>query len=112
MATYGFKAVDLAGVPARGQVEAASEQAVSDQLRGRGLIVLDDKFSSKLTIASTKLGQLGQKWETVGTKMAATGAALTRTVSLPLAAVGAGALVVAAKFDEYMARLKFIKQRV
>ena len=41
MATYGFKAVDLAGVPARGEVEAPSQQAVSDQLRGRGLIVLD-----------------------------------------------------------------------
>jgi type IV pilus assembly protein PilC len=41
MATYAFKAVDLAGVPARGEVEADSKQAVNDQLRQRGLIVLD-----------------------------------------------------------------------
>jgi type IV pilus assembly protein PilC len=41
MATYAFKAVDLAGVPSRGQMEADSKQAVTDQLRGRGLIVLD-----------------------------------------------------------------------
>jgi type IV pilus assembly protein PilC len=41
MATYAFKAVDLAGVPARGEVDADTKQAVSDQLRQRGLIVLD-----------------------------------------------------------------------
>ncbi len=41
MATFTFKAVDLAGVPARGEVEAESKQSVTDQLRERGLIVLD-----------------------------------------------------------------------
>ena len=41
MATYTFKAVDLAGVPAAGELEADSKQAVTDQLRERGLIVLD-----------------------------------------------------------------------
>jgi type IV pilus assembly protein PilC len=41
MATFVFKAVDLAGVPSRGEVEAESKQAVTDQLRQRGLIVLD-----------------------------------------------------------------------
>src|SRR5437867_7543262 len=41
MSTYTFKAVDLAGVPARGELDAASKQAVTDQLRERGLIVLD-----------------------------------------------------------------------
>jgi type IV pilus assembly protein PilC len=41
MATYAFKAVDLAGVPARGELDAESKQAVNDQLRQRGLIVLD-----------------------------------------------------------------------
>ncbi len=41
MATYTFKAVDLAGVPARGELEAESKQSVTDQLRERGLIVLD-----------------------------------------------------------------------
>jgi type IV pilus assembly protein PilC len=41
MATFTFKAVDLTGVPARGEVEAESKQSVTDQLRERGLIVLD-----------------------------------------------------------------------
>jgi type IV pilus assembly protein PilC len=49
MSTYVFKAMDLAGVKARGEVEADSKQAVSDQLRSRGLIVLDiaDKHASR-----------------------------------------------------------------
>src|SRR5689334_15712351 len=49
MATYVFKAMDLAGVPAKGQVEAESKQDVANQLRERGLIVVDiaDKYRSK-----------------------------------------------------------------
>ena len=49
MSTYVFKAIDLAGVKAKGEVEADSKQAVSDQLKSRGLIVLDiaDKHSSR-----------------------------------------------------------------
>ena len=41
MSTYAFRAVDLAGVPARGEMEAKSKNVVSEQLRQRGLIVLD-----------------------------------------------------------------------
>ena len=41
MATFGFRAVDLAGVPSRGEVEASSKAQVTEQLRQRGLIVLD-----------------------------------------------------------------------
>ncbi|MBA3808903.1 MAG: type II secretion system F family protein [Solirubrobacterales bacterium] len=49
MSTYVFKAIDLTGGKARGEVEADSKQAVSDQLKQRGLIVLEiaDKHSSK-----------------------------------------------------------------
>src|SRR5271170_5974377 len=49
MSTYVFKAIDLAGVKAHGEVEADSKQAVSDQLKSRGLIVLDiaDKHASR-----------------------------------------------------------------
>jgi type IV pilus assembly protein PilC len=49
MSTYVFKAIDLTGVKARGEVEADSKQAVSDQLKQRGLIALDiaDKHSSR-----------------------------------------------------------------
>jgi type IV pilus assembly protein PilC len=49
VATYVFKAIDLAGTSAKGEVEAASKQAVADQLKARGLVVVDisDKHSSK-----------------------------------------------------------------
>ncbi|HSO99600.1 MAG TPA: type II secretion system F family protein, partial [Solirubrobacteraceae bacterium] len=49
MATFVFKALDLAGVPAQGEVEAVSKQDVADQLKERGLIVVDiaNKFRSK-----------------------------------------------------------------
>src|SRR5260370_14446730 len=49
MSTYAFKAIDLAGIKASGEVEAENKQAVSDQLKQRGLIVLDiaDKHSSR-----------------------------------------------------------------
>jgi type IV pilus assembly protein PilC len=49
VATFVFKAMDLAGAKAGGEVEAESKQAVSDQLKARGLIVLDiaDKSPSK-----------------------------------------------------------------
>src|SRR6476646_12284333 len=45
MSTYVFKAMDLTGAKATGEVEADSKQVVSDQLKSRGLIVLD--ISSK-----------------------------------------------------------------
>jgi type IV pilus assembly protein PilC len=49
MSTYVFKAMDVAGLRAQGEVEADSKQIVSEQLKSRGLIVLDiaDKHSSR-----------------------------------------------------------------
>src|SRR5437764_1151745 len=49
MATYVFKAMDLAGVQAKGEVEADSKQAVAEQLKDRGLVVVDiaAKYRSK-----------------------------------------------------------------
>lgn len=41
MPNFAFQAVDLAGVPANGEMEAGDKQAVSAQLRSKGLIVLD-----------------------------------------------------------------------
>src|SRR3954452_23392095 len=41
MSTFAFRAVDLAGVPSRGEMDASSKSVVSEQLRQRGLIVLD-----------------------------------------------------------------------
>jgi type IV pilus assembly protein PilC len=41
MNSFAFKALDLSGVPIKGEVEAEDRQGVAAQLRGRGLIVLD-----------------------------------------------------------------------
>src|SRR5437764_5502131 len=41
MATFVFKALDLAVPQTRGEIEADNKQAVSSQLRAKGLIVLD-----------------------------------------------------------------------
>jgi type IV pilus assembly protein PilC len=61
MSTYAFRAVDLAGVPARGEMEASSKTAVSEQLRQRGLIVLD--ISEKRE--ALKLESLFQRFKSV-----------------------------------------------
>jgi type IV pilus assembly protein PilC len=49
MGTFVFKAMDLAGVPAKGEVEAESKQDVANQLKERGLVVVDiaAKYRSK-----------------------------------------------------------------
>ena len=41
MATYVWKAMDLTGAKATGEVDAETKQSVADQLKQRGLIVLD-----------------------------------------------------------------------
>jgi type IV pilus assembly protein PilC len=51
--TYVFKAIDLTGRQAKGEVEADSKQAVSDQLKAKGLIVLD--IADKKKSAEIKL---------------------------------------------------------
>ena len=49
MSTYVFKAMDLTGARATGEVDADSKQVVADQLKARGLIVVDiaEKGGSK-----------------------------------------------------------------
>ena len=64
MSTYVFKAMDLAGSKARGEIEAESKQAGRSQLKARGLIVLEvgDKHSSREIelsfLKSVKAGEL------------------------------------------------------
>jgi type IV pilus assembly protein PilC len=41
MATFAFKALDLAGSPTKGEIEGADKQTVASQLRSKGLIVVD-----------------------------------------------------------------------
>jgi type IV pilus assembly protein PilC len=47
--TFSFKAVDPGGSPSRGEVDADSRQVVAEQLKSRGLIVVDisEKQASK-----------------------------------------------------------------
>ncbi len=40
-ATFAFEAIDLRGVPTKGELEADSKAQVAEQLRQRGLVVLD-----------------------------------------------------------------------
>src|ERR1700742_4185213 len=40
-ATFAFEAIDLRGVPTKGEIEADSKAQVAEQLRQRGLVVLD-----------------------------------------------------------------------
>ena len=41
MGTFAFRAVDVVGVPSRGEVDAETKGQVTERLRERGLIVLD-----------------------------------------------------------------------
>src|SRR5687768_9273159 len=41
MGTFAFRAIDVAGLPSQGEVDAGSKAQVAEQLRQRGLIVLD-----------------------------------------------------------------------
>jgi type IV pilus assembly protein PilC len=41
MSTFAFKAIDVAGIPTRGEIEADDKQVVASQLRSRGLTILD-----------------------------------------------------------------------
>ena len=41
MSSFAFKAVDLAGIPAKGEIEASDKKTVASQLRSKGLIVID-----------------------------------------------------------------------
>ena len=41
MSAFAFRAVDVAGVPSRGELDAETKAQVTEQLRDRGLIVLD-----------------------------------------------------------------------
>jgi type IV pilus assembly protein PilC len=42
-ATFAYKAVDAAGMPSKGEISGATRQAVTDELKARGLTVMDLK---------------------------------------------------------------------
>ena len=59
--TFTFRAMDLAGTATAGELEADSKAAVSDQLRQRGLIVLDVSEKSN----PLKLEDITRRWKSV-----------------------------------------------
>ena len=59
--TFAFRAMDVAGAATAGEIEAESKAQVGDQLRQRGLIVLDIKEKSE----SFKLENLWRRWQSV-----------------------------------------------
>src|SRR5579862_3772146 len=73
MATYVFKALDLTGSQAKGEVEAESKQAVAEQLKERGLIVVDiaQKYRSK-ELTFSALERVGSKDLAVASRQLAT----------------------------------------
>jgi len=60
VATFAFKAVDLAGVPTRGELDGEDKQTVASQLRAKGLIVLDIEEQK-----TTDLGDYVGRWKRV-----------------------------------------------
>jgi len=59
--TFAFRAMDLAGAATAGEVEAESKAQVSEQLRQRGLIVLDVSEKSE----PFKIEDLWRQWQGV-----------------------------------------------
>jgi type IV pilus assembly protein PilC len=59
--TFAFRAMDLAGAATAGEVEAESKAQVTEQLRQRGLIVLDVSEKSN----PFKLEDLMRQWKGV-----------------------------------------------
>src|ERR687893_1039049 len=57
MGTFAFKAVDLQGVPTRGELDANSKSEVSQQLRSKGMIVLDIEEQKATTDIGDYLGR-------------------------------------------------------
>jgi type IV pilus assembly protein PilC len=62
--TFAFRAMDLAGTSTAGEIEAESKAQVSEQLRQRGLIVLDVSEKSE----PFKLENLWRSWKKVDTR--------------------------------------------
>jgi type IV pilus assembly protein PilC len=72
MGTFAFKAVDLQGAPSRGELDAESKQAVAQQLRGKGLIVLDIEEQKNSDIKFGFLKRVKAQELTVATRQLAT----------------------------------------
>ena len=59
--TFTFRAMDVAGTASAGEIEAESKSQVTDQLRQRGLIVLDVTQKSN----PLKIEDVFRRWKSV-----------------------------------------------
>ena len=69
-----------------------------------GTIRLRDEFTAALTKASTQLRQAGDTATKVGAQMSQAGSAMTRSITLPLVALGAVAIKSFSDFDAAMTK--------
>src|SRR5918997_6062901 len=72
MGTFAFKAVDLQGVASRGELDAESKQAVTQQLRSKGLIVLDIEEQKNSDISFGRFKKVKAQELTVAPRQLAT----------------------------------------
>ena len=72
MGTFAFKAVDLQGVPSRGELDADSKQSVAQQLRSKGLIVLDIEEQKSSDINFGRFKKVKAQELTIATRQLAT----------------------------------------
>jgi type IV pilus assembly protein PilC len=72
MGTFAFKAVDLQGAPSRGELDADSKQDVAQQLRAKGLIVLDIEEQKKSEISIGFMKRVKAQELTIATRQLAT----------------------------------------
>jgi type IV pilus assembly protein PilC len=70
--TFAFKAVDLQGVPSRGELDADSKQSVAQQLRSKGLIVLDIEEQKSSDINFGRFKKVKAQELTIATRQLAT----------------------------------------
>jgi TP901 family phage tail tape measure protein len=71
-----------------------------------GTITLRDKFTSALTQTADKLASTSQRVTAAGQQMSAIGGQLTKTVTLPILAVGAASIKAASDFESSFAGVR------
>src|SRR5688572_27716924 len=75
MGTYAFRAVDVSGVPSRGEMEADSKQQVTEMLRQKGMIVLDvseEREAMRLESLFDRFRKIGMREKAVFSRQFAT----------------------------------------
>jgi methyl-accepting chemotaxis protein len=69
-------------------------------------LTLKDKFSSEFAKAASKLEKSGKKMESLGRDLSDVGASLTKTITLPILAIGGASLKMASDFESSFAGVR------